>query len=52
LKAALDQAVFARRPLILDLEGCSLIDSSGLRLVIQVAQNWPANVTAGRPLWP
>jgi anti-anti-sigma factor len=39
LKPALDEAVFARRPLILNLNDCSFIDSSGLRLVIQVAQD-------------
>jgi anti-anti-sigma factor len=39
LKPALDEAVFARRPLILDLSGCSFIDSSGLRVVVQVAQD-------------
>jgi anti-anti-sigma factor len=39
LKPALDEAVFARRPLILDLDGCTFIDSSGLRLVIQVARD-------------
>jgi anti-anti-sigma factor len=39
LKPALDEAVFARRPLILDLNGCSFIDSSGLRLVVQVAHD-------------
>ena len=39
LKPALDGAVFARRPLVLDLSGCSFIDSSGLRVVVQVAQD-------------
>ena len=39
LKPALDEPVFARRPLILDLSGCSFIDSSGLRVVVQVARD-------------
>jgi anti-anti-sigma factor len=39
LKPALDGAVFARRPLILDLSACSFIDSSGLRAVLQVARD-------------
>ena len=43
LKPALDEAVFARRPLILDLSGCSFIDSSGLRVVIQVARDLSGN---------
>jgi anti-sigma B factor antagonist len=37
LKPAADDAVFGGRPLILDLSGCTFIDSSGLRLVLQIA---------------
>ena len=37
LKPAADEAVFGGRPLILDLTGCTFIDSSGLRLVLQIA---------------
>jgi anti-sigma B factor antagonist len=37
LKPAADEAVFGRRPLILDLSRCTFIDSSGLRLVLQIA---------------
>ncbi|HEX3262104.1 MAG TPA: STAS domain-containing protein [Solirubrobacterales bacterium] len=37
LKPAADEAVFGQRPLILDLSGCKFIDSSGLRLVLQIA---------------
>jgi anti-sigma B factor antagonist len=37
LKPAADDAVFGGRPLILDLTGCTFIDSSGLRLVLQIA---------------
>jgi anti-sigma B factor antagonist len=36
LKPAGDEAVFGRRPLILDLSACSFIDSSGLRLMLQI----------------
>jgi anti-sigma B factor antagonist len=37
LKPAADEAVFGRRPLILDVSRCTFIDSSGLRLVLQIA---------------
>ena len=37
LKPAADEAVFGHRPLILDLADCTFIDSSGLRLVLQIA---------------
>jgi anti-anti-sigma factor len=37
LKPAADESVFGRRPLILDLSRCAFIDSSGLRLVLQIA---------------
>jgi anti-sigma B factor antagonist len=37
LKPAADEAVFGHRPLVLDLSGCTFIDSSGLRLVLQIA---------------
>ena len=37
LKPAADEAVFGRRPLILDLSRCTFIDSSGLGLVLQIA---------------
>ena len=39
LKPATDEAVFARRALILDLSSCSFIDSSGLRLLVQIARD-------------
>jgi anti-sigma B factor antagonist len=38
LKPAADDAVFGRRPLILDLSDCSFIDSTGLRLVLQISK--------------
>jgi anti-sigma B factor antagonist len=38
LKPAADEAVAGRRPLILDLSDCSFIDSSGLRLILQIAK--------------
>jgi anti-anti-sigma factor len=38
LKPAADEAVGRRRPLILDLSQCSFIDSSGLRLILQIAK--------------
>jgi anti-anti-sigma factor len=38
LKPAADEAVAGRRPLILDLSACSFIDSSGLRLILQIAR--------------
>jgi anti-anti-sigma factor len=38
LKPAADEAVAGRRPLILDLSKCSFIDSSGLRLILQIAK--------------
>jgi anti-anti-sigma factor len=39
LKPPADEAVFGRRPLILDLSQCTFIDSSGLRLVLQIADD-------------
>ena len=36
LKPAADKAVFGRRPLILDLSQCSFLDSSALRLILQI----------------
>ena len=36
LKPAADQAVFGRRPLVLDLSQCSFLDSSALRLILQI----------------
>ena len=38
LKPAADEAVAARRPLILDLSKCSFIDSSALRLILQISR--------------
>jgi anti-anti-sigma factor len=47
LKPAADQAVFGRHPLILDLSGCTFIDSSGLRLVLQIANGLAEGEGAG-----
>jgi anti-anti-sigma factor len=38
LKPAADEAVFGQRPLILDLSKCTFIDSSGLRLILQISK--------------
>jgi len=38
LKPAADEAVFGQRPLIIDLSKCTFIDSSGLRLILQIAK--------------
>lgn len=47
LKPAADEAVFGRRPLILDLSRCTFIDSSGLRLVLQIANGLAEGEGAG-----
>ena len=39
LKPAADEVVFGRRPLILDVSQCTFIDSSGLRLILQIAND-------------
>jgi len=50
LKPAADEAVFGSRPLVLDLSHCSFIDSTGLRLVLQIYKALSDEATLAVPM--